>query len=63
MTKAFALSLILAATALGGCGRLGDLEAPAPRGEPAKRSTDVVMDPTQDSRAPRDAPIPGSNPH
>ncbi|MDP1737083.1 MAG: hypothetical protein Q8L23_06555 [Caulobacter sp.] len=61
--KALILSLALAGAALGGCGRLGELEAPGPAGEAPKSSTnDTVMDPAVDGRTPRDAPIPGSNP-
>lgn len=32
MNKALAVSLLLAATALAGCGRMGDLERPVPVG-------------------------------
>ena len=61
-TKALILSLALAGLALGGCGRLGELERPTT--EPSKSgSTGTVMDPATDGRTPRDAPIPGSNPH
>ncbi|MBI5941869.1 MAG: hypothetical protein HY859_15750 [Caulobacterales bacterium] len=61
--KALILSMALAAVALGGCGRLGELERPGPGSEPPKTgSNDTVMDPAVDTRTPRDAPIPGSNP-
>ena len=61
-TKALILSMALAAVTLAGCGRLGELERPT--GEPSKSgSTGTVMDPATDGRTPRDAPIPGSNPH
>ena len=61
--KMLVLSLALAGVALGGCGRLGELERPqAPADAPKSATTGTVMDPATDSRTPRDAPIPGSNP-
>lgn len=61
--KALILSMALAAVALGGCGRLGELERPGPGTEaPRSGSNETVMDPTLDGRTARDAPIPGSNP-
>lgn len=63
-TKALILTTALAAMALGGCGRLGDLERPGPGAEPSKTgTTGTVEDPATDTRTARDAPIPGSNPH
>lgn len=60
--KALILSMALAGLALAGCGRLGELERPG--AEPSKTGTNgTVMDPATDGRTPRDAPIPGSNPH
>jgi hypothetical protein len=60
-TKALILSMALAGLALGGCGRLGELERPG--AEPSKSgSNGTVMDPAVDGRTARDAPIPGSNP-
>ena len=61
-TKALILSTALAALALAGCGRLGELERPGPQPSPTG-TTGTVMDPATDTRTPRDAPIPGSNPH
>lgn len=62
--KTLILSMALAALALGGCGRLGELERPGPGTEaPRSATNDTVMDPAVDARTPRDAPIPGSNPH
>ena len=61
--KALILSMALAAVALGGCGRLGELERPGASAEPPKTgTTGTVEDPATDARTPRDAPIPGSNP-
>lgn len=63
-TKALILSAALAALALAGCGRLGELERPGPGTEPSPTgTTGTVEDPATDARTPRDAPIPGSNPH
>ena len=59
--KALILSMALATVALGGCGRLGELQRPG--AEPSKTgTTGTVEDPATDARTPRDAPIPGSNP-
>jgi predicted small lipoprotein YifL len=59
--KTLILSMALAGLALGGCGRLGELERPGAE-PPRSGSNDTVMDPSVDGRTARDAPIPGSNP-
>jgi predicted small lipoprotein YifL len=59
--KMLVLCLAVAGVALAGCGRLGELERPG--GEPSKTgATGTVEDPATNTRTPRDAPIPGSNP-
>ncbi|MDP1632619.1 MAG: lipoprotein [Caulobacter sp.] len=61
-SRMLVIALALAGVALAGCGRLGDLERP---GAPTTKSSTnaTVMDPALDTRTPREAPIPGSNPH
>ncbi len=61
--KALILMTALAAVALAGCGRLGELQPPGPGGPaPRASSNGTVMDPAIDRRTPTEAPIPGSNP-
>ena len=61
--KLLVLSLALAGLVVAGCGRLGDLERPGVGATPSPTGTNgTVMDPATDTRNPRDAPIPGSNP-
>ena len=61
--KSLILTMALAAVALAGCGRLGELQRPGPGGpEPRATTNGTVMDPAIDRRTPTEAPIPGSNP-
>lgn len=55
------VGLALAGAALGGCGRLGELEAPGPTAESTRRN-DEVVDPATSKRTTPQAPIAGSNP-
>ncbi len=58
MTGRSLILLTAAALALAGCGRMGDLERPAPRGEVATAPLDKITR-DNDPAPPRTLPLPG----